>query len=73
MIYQHGSADAIARAWREEGVTHVLIHRAGLDFLRKESPQTVNTAVLTELETHYLCLLFDEAGAYQVYALESAP
>ena len=73
MVYQHGSADAIARAWREEGVTHVLIHRAGLDFLRKESPETVNTAVLTELETHYLCLLFDVAGAYQVYALESAP
>jgi hypothetical protein len=73
MVYQYGSADTTARAWREEGVTHVLIHRSGLDFVLGESPGKVNTAVLTELETQHLRPLFDVAGAYQVYALESVP
>jgi hypothetical protein len=69
MVYQYGSADAIAHAWRQAGVTHVLIHRAGLNFVLSESPETVDIAVLTDLETH-LRFLFDVAGAYQVYALE---
>jgi 4-amino-4-deoxy-L-arabinose transferase-like glycosyltransferase len=73
MVYQYGFADAIAQAWRQRGVTHVLIHRSGLNFVLNESPRTVNTAVLAELETRSLRLLFDVAGAYQVYALESAP
>lgn len=73
MIYQHGSADAIVRVWREKGITHVLIHRSGLNFVLDESPEKVNTAVLTELETRYLRPLFDVRGAYQVYALESVP
>jgi hypothetical protein len=51
----------------------VLIHRSGLNFVLSESPTKVDTAVLTELETRSLRLLFDVAGAYQGYALESAP
>ncbi len=70
LVHQYGNAGAIARAWRRAGVTHVLIHRAGLNFVLNESPETVDTAVLDKLETDHLRLLFDVAGAYQVYALE---
>jgi len=72
MVHWHGSADAIARAWRQEGVTHVLIFRSGLQFVLNESPGKVDTAVLSELETRYLRKLSDVAGAYQVYALQAA-
>lgn len=72
MVHRHGSADAIARAWRQEGVTHVLIFRSGLQFVLNESPGKVDTAVLSELETRYLRKLSDVAGAYQVYALQAA-
>ena len=73
LVHQYGSANAIAQAWRQEGVTHVLIFRSGLDFVLNESPDMVDTAVLTELEHCYLRLLFDVVGAYQVYALGAAP
>jgi len=73
LVYQHRSAEAIAQAWRQSGVTHVLIHRAGLNFVRNESPEKVNQAVLDRLETDHLRLMFDVVGAYQVYALEGAP
>jgi hypothetical protein len=73
LVHQYGSANAIAQAWRQEGVTHVLIFRSGLDFVLNESPDMVDTAVLTELEHCYLRLLFDIVGAYQVYALGAAP
>ncbi|OQY23670.1 MAG: hypothetical protein B6I34_04445, partial [Anaerolineaceae bacterium 4572_32.1] len=68
--HRHGSAQAIARAWRQDGVTHLLLHRAGLKFVLNESPATVNTAVLDELEADYLRELFDVAGIYRVYALK---
>ena len=54
LVYQYGSAEAIAQAWREAGVTHVLIHRSGLNFVLSESPDTVDQAILTELETSFL-------------------
>jgi len=72
-VYQHSSAAAIARAWRQEGVTHVLLFRSGLDFVLSESPGAVDIAVLDELETHYLQKVFDVAGAYQGYALQPVP
>ncbi|UCC65014.1 MAG: glycosyltransferase family 39 protein [Anaerolineae bacterium] len=70
LVHRYGSADAIAQAWQQEGVTHVLIFRAGLGFVLNESPGMVNTAVLAELENGYLQEVFDVAGAYQLYALE---
>jgi hypothetical protein len=73
LVHQHGSADAIARTWQQAGITHVLIHRTGLNFVLNDAPEAVDTAVLTELETHHLRLLFETTGAYQVYALEPAP
>jgi hypothetical protein len=71
LIYQYGSAEVIARAWREAGVTHVLIHRTGLNFIISDLPETMDPAILTELETEYLEPVFDIGGAYQLYALSS--
>lgn len=68
-VYQHDSANAIAHAWQQEGVTHVLVHRSGLDFVLNESPETVDMSVLAELKTDYLQEAFNVGGAYQVYAL----
>jgi hypothetical protein len=73
LVYQYGSAERIAERWHEVGVTHVLVHRAGLRFVLNESPQTVNTAVLTELETDWFRPVSDIAGTYQLYALEPVP
>jgi hypothetical protein len=71
LVHQYGSAEAIAQAWRQAGVTHVLIHRSGLDFMLGKTPETVDTTVLAELEARFLHPVFDVAGAYQVYALKS--
>jgi hypothetical protein len=73
LVYRYGSAGAIAQSWREAGVSHVLIHRAGLNFILNDSPETVDQAVLRQLESQYLDELFDVAGAYQVYAVRSRP
>ncbi len=70
LVYRHGSAAAIARQWQAEGVTHVLIHRAGLEFMRQHQPAAVDEAVLAELLAHHLQLVADVAGAYQLYQLK---
>jgi len=69
-VDQYGSADAIAQAWRDKGITHILLHRTGLNFIRSESPEKINQTVLAELEANYWQPLFDVAGAYQVYQLK---
>lgn len=71
LVYQFGSAAAIAHQWRQAGVSHVLIHRAGLEFMLNEQPETIDRAVLSKLENEYLEPVFDVAGAYQVYALDA--
>ncbi len=73
LVDRYGSAARIARAWREAGVTHVLIHIAGLDFVLNEAPETVDTTILAELEVNELTLLFEVGHAYQLYALEPPP
>ncbi|GAB4432185.1 MAG: hypothetical protein Kow0031_13530 [Anaerolineae bacterium] len=72
-VQQYGSAAAIAGAWRQNGITHVLLHRDGLSFVLNEQPTTINQAILTELEQNYWVKLFDIGGAYQMYALREEP
>lgn len=69
LVHQHGSAEAIAEAWRDAGVSHVLIHRSGLDFVLSESPEKIDQTVLSALENRYLKEVFDVVGVYQVYTL----
>lgn len=70
LVYRHGSAAAIARQWQAEGVTHVLIHRAGLEFMRQHQPAAVDEPVLAQLLANHLQLVADVAGAYQLYQLK---
>ncbi|MCB9098298.1 MAG: hypothetical protein H6632_02075 [Anaerolineales bacterium] len=67
LVDQYHTADAIAQSWHEAGVTNVLIHRNGLQFVENELPETVDTEVLSALEENYLQPVFDVAGAYQVF------
>lgn len=71
LVDRLGAAQAIAQYWRGHGITHVLIHRTGLDFMRRESPQAVNQAVLADLETNWLRPVFDVAGSYQLYKVRT--
>jgi hypothetical protein len=66
----YGSAEAIATAWQKMGVTHVLIHRAGLNFVVSETPGVVDVVMLAQLETKFLDLAADVGGAYQLYTLD---
>jgi hypothetical protein len=70
LVYRHGSADAIAHQWRAEGVTHVLIHRDGLNFMRGQQPGSVDEVVLSALLGDHLAQIADTAGAYQLYRLK---
>jgi hypothetical protein len=71
-LHGHDSA-AIASAWRAEGVTHVLLHRTGLDHIvdRGFDPVTPeDLKVLDELEASHLRLLRSFASTYELYRLE---
>jgi len=73
--YQHGAdATAIAQAWRARGITHVLVHRLGYNFLLADenvAPEIrPNPALLNALEADHFELVFDLRGAYQGYRLK---
>jgi hypothetical protein len=68
----HGEADEIYGALMEEGYTHVLIHRAGLELAvqAKLNPiEQADLAALAAFEEQYLDLLADVGTAYELYAL----
>jgi 4-amino-4-deoxy-L-arabinose transferase-like glycosyltransferase len=69
LVYQQGSADNIARVWRENGVSHVLIHRTGLEFILAEQPAVVDEEILNALETDHLVEILEVGPAYQVFTL----
>jgi hypothetical protein len=73
LVHRYGSAEAIARAWRDAGVTHLLIHRSGLNFVLNETPDLIDTAILEQLEADHLRLQSDIGDSYQLYALEPVP
>jgi len=69
-------ADAIAAAWRADGVTHVLLYRVGLEhiFEAKFDPVTLDDlCVLDELATTHLMLVEDFGSTYELYRLEQVP
>ncbi len=73
LVYQYQTAEAIVRAWQQAGVTHLLIHRSGLEFMVSESPEVVDTKILAELESRFLEPVFQVGTAYQLYKLEIQP
>lgn len=71
--YLYGSAANIAAAWKQAGITHVLLHRQGLEFIKREETEALSAPALEQLavlEADYFEPVFDVVGAYQVYALK---
>ena len=74
-LYGHDAGD-IAAVWRAEGVTHVLLHRAGLEFILEKQfdPVTTNDQrVLDELLARHLTPVENFGSAYELYRLEEVP
>lgn len=76
-IHLHGhNADRIAALWRAEGVTHVLLHRAGLDFVLEDRFDPITPTDVATLETvlsRHLTLVERFGSAYELYRLEGTP
>jgi hypothetical protein len=72
-IYLNGhNSDSVADAWRAEGVTHVLLHRTGLDLVLQEQFDPVtpeDLEVLDSLKDEHLMLLESFGSAYELYRL----
>jgi hypothetical protein len=71
--YVYGSAEKIVAAWKKTGVTHVLLHRQGLEFVKSEGTEALDQAALDQLavlEARYFEPVFDVVGAYQLYRLK---
>jgi hypothetical protein len=67
-----GDPAAIVDAWRTQGVTHVLVHHAGADFLRSEGKDPLTESDwsgLDELVNENLDQVEDFGGAYSLYKL----
>jgi hypothetical protein len=77
LYHQHdGDPGTIARALREEGYTHVLLHRAGLEFMRQNRLDPLSDGHFAALETFTEVHLRQEARvgeAYQLYRLRVSP
>lgn len=70
--YLYGDAAAIVAVWKKAGITHVLLHRQGLDFIEAEGTEAIYQPALRELavmEKDYFEPVFDVVGAYQLYKL----
>jgi hypothetical protein len=62
--------DAMAAQLRERGVTHLLLHTAGRDWVARENPDHLSPADLAALETftaQYLDVVWELPGAYVLY------
>ncbi len=74
LVYLHGDAAGIAQAWHEEGVTHVLLFRLGLDFVLQDGGGTAvpqpEPPALSELQASHLDLVGVVGNNYyQLFAL----
>ncbi|RMH01443.1 MAG: phospholipid carrier-dependent glycosyltransferase [Chloroflexi bacterium] len=55
--HEAATADEIANQWRAEGITHVLLHQEGLDFIVEAGFDPIRSqdlAILAELQTSHL-------------------
>lgn len=70
--YLYGDAAGVVAAWKKLGITHVLLHRQGLNFIKQEGAEAIYHPALQELaviERDYFEPVFDVVGAYQLYKL----
>jgi hypothetical protein len=73
-IHLYGrDSKAIATAWRDDGVTHVLLHRAGLEHIVAAGFDPVTETdlqVLDELRNEHMSLTEAFGSAYELYRLK---
>jgi 4-amino-4-deoxy-L-arabinose transferase-like glycosyltransferase len=74
LTYVHGDAGSIAEAWREEGVTHVLLFQAGLELILSANaageeplPEPAALKALRQEHLHPVETIGDDV--YQLFAL----
>lgn len=73
--YLYGDAAGIAEAWRQAGVTHVLVFDAGYNFVVEtelESALPQDLTLLESLETAWLEPVTSWKSGYSLYAVRSA-
>jgi hypothetical protein len=71
--YLYGDAIDIANAWREEGVTHVLLYQTGLDFVMAMGAEWIaphNISILRDLQAQELQPVANWGGVYILYELQ---
>jgi hypothetical protein len=72
LTYLHPNADAIARAWAEARVTHVLLYRRGMEAIIEDGFDPITSrdlAIMDDLQTHYLSPVGEWGDAYVLYEL----
>jgi hypothetical protein len=70
--YLYGEAAKIVEAWKDLGITHILLHHQGLNFIQSEGTEVIYEPALEQLEVleaEYFEPVFDVVGAYQLYKL----
>jgi hypothetical protein len=66
----YGNPDKIVEVWKEQGYTHVLLNRAGLDFLLANDPNAPKPESLNGLNLALAPLpLIKSTGGYEIYSL----
>jgi len=76
LTHLYPDADAIARAWAEAGVTHVLLYRLGMETIVQAGFDPVtprDLAIMQDLQARYLSPVGEWGGAYVFYELELNP
>lgn len=76
LTHLYPDANAIARAWAEAGVTHVLLYRLGMEIIVQAGFDPVtprDLAIMDDLRTHYLSPVGEWGDAYVLYELELNP
>jgi hypothetical protein len=65
--YLYGDAAGIATAWQEQGISHLLLHQVGYEFMVVD--RSADAALLQELQANYLAPIDDIAGAFILYEI----
>lgn len=74
--YRGWDAAGIAEGWQTAGVTHVLLHQAGLDFVVEDGFDPItphDLAILAQLEREYLRPVAEWGQQYRLYELLPQP
>ena len=72
LTHRFHDAPAIAAYLREEGYTHVLLYKRGMDLVMTEKLHPINeidVAIFDELERNFMSLVYDEGLGHVIYRL----